>query len=126
MNIDPDARYTKTHEWVRKDGDVYAYGITDHAQNALSDIVFVDLPAVGESFAAGDTVGVVESVKAASDLYMPVGGEVVAVNDSLTDAPEAVNADPYGAGWIIKFKLADPAEYAGMLSVEDYASLIGE
>ena len=126
MNIDPDAHYTKTHEWVRKDGDVYAYGITDHAQNALSDIVFVDLPAVGESFAAGDTVGVVESVKAASDLYMPVGGEVVAVNDSLTDAPEAVNANPYGAGWIIKFKLADLAEFASMLSAESYASLLGE
>jgi len=126
MNIDPNARYTKTHEWVRPEGDVYAYGITDHAQNALSDIVFVDLPVTGESFASGDTIGVIESVKAASDLYMPVAGEIVAVNKSLTDVPEVVNTDPYGAGWIVKFKIADPAEYAKMLTAEDYASLIGE
>jgi glycine cleavage system H protein len=126
MNIDPNARYTKTHEWIRPEDDVYAYGITDHAQNALSDIVFVDLPAIGERFSTGDTVGVVESVKAASDLYMPVAGEVVAVNESLTDAPEAVNADPYGSGWIIKFKMADPAEFTSMLTAEEYASLAGE
>jgi len=126
MNIDPNARYTKTHEWVRPEGDVYAYGITDHAQNALSDIVFVDLPVTGESFSSGDTIGVIESVKAASDLYMPVAGEIVAVNKSLTDVPEVVNTDPYGAGWIVKFKMADPAEYAKMLTAEDYASLTGE
>jgi len=126
MNIDPNARYTKTHEWVRPEGDVYAYGITDHAQNALSDIVFVDLPVTGESFASGDTIGVIESVKAASDLYMPVAGEIVAVNKSLTDVPEVVNTDPYGAGWIVKFKMTDPAEFEEMLPAEAYASLTGE
>ncbi len=126
MTIDPNARYTKTHEWVRQEGDVYAYGITDHAQSELSDIVFVDLPEPGESFSAGDTLGAVESVKAASDLFLPVAGEVVAVNESLTGSPEVINSDPYGAGWIIKFKLSDPAEFAGLLSAKEYASLTGE
>jgi len=126
MNIDPNARYTKTHEWVRPEGDAYSYGITDHAQSELSDIVFVDLPAIGDSFAPGDTIGVVESVKAASDLYMPMAGEIVAVNESLADAPESVNADPYSAGWIVKFKMTDPAEFTRLLSADDYAQFTGD
>jgi glycine cleavage system H protein len=126
MRIDPNARYTKSHEWIRQDGGEFVYGITDHAQNELSDIVFVDLPSVGECFTAGDTVGVVESVKAASDLYMPVAGEVIAVNDGLADAPEEVNQDPYGKGWIFRFKITDPAELARLLPAEDYARLYGE
>jgi glycine cleavage system H protein len=126
MSIDSQARYTKSHEWVRADGAFYAYGITDHAQNELSDIVFVDLPEVGASFAAGDTIGVVESVKAASDLYMPVAGEVSEVNTGLVDTPDAINTDPYGAGWIIKFKIADASSLDELLTAEDYATLIGE
>lgn len=126
MTIDPKARYTKSHEWVRPEGDVYAYGITDHAQAELSDIVFVELPEVGASFGAADTLGVVESVKAASDLYMPVAGEIVAVNDSLGDSPDVINTDPYGAGWIVKFKIADAAAWNDLLTAEAYAELIGE
>lgn len=126
MAVDLQARYTKSHEWVRAEGAVYVYGITDHAQNELSDIVYVELPDIGASFAAGDTVGVVESVKAASDLLMPVAGEVSEVNTSLTEAPEVINTDPYGAGWIIKFKLADPSSLDELLNAEDYAALIGE
>jgi glycine cleavage system H protein len=126
MAIDPKARYTKSHEWVRPEGDNFAYGITDHAQNELSDIVYVELPEVGVSFAAADTIGVVESVKAASDLYMPVAGEIVAVNDSLGDSPDIVNTDPYGAGWIVKFKMTDAAAWDELLSAEAYAKLIGE
>ncbi len=126
MSIDPKARYTKSHEWVRPEGDVFAYGITDHAQNELSDIVFVDLPAVGATFGLGDTIGVVESVKAASDLYLPVAGEIVEVNEALAGTPEAINSDPYGAGWIVKFKMADAAGWDGLLPAADYATLIGE
>ncbi len=118
--IPGDLKYTKDHEWLKLDGEEATVGITDHAQSALGDITFVELPAVGESFSAGDTFGVVESVKAASDLYMPVAGEVIAVNEALEDAPESVNDDPYEAGWIIKIKLSDPAEAEGLLDATAY------
>ncbi len=121
-----DVLYTKSHEWVRIDGDEATLGITDHAQNALNDIVYVELPGVGDAFAAEDEFGVVESVKSVSDLYMPVSGEVTAVNEALEDAPETINNDPYGAGWLIKFRLQDKAEADGLLSAADYAAHTAE
>ena len=126
MKIDLDARYTESHEWVRKDGELFVYGITDHAQDALSDIVFVELPEVGESFGKGDTLGTVESVKAASDLYMPMEGEIAAVNEDLTASPEIINSDPYGEGWMVKFKPANPGDWDNLLSPEAYQQLEGE
>jgi glycine cleavage system H protein len=126
MKIDPNARYTQSHEWVRQDGDLLIYGITDHAQNALSDIVFVELPEIGEHFAAGETLGTVESVKAASDLYMPLDGEITAVNEALISSPEVINSDPYGQGWMVKFKPADMAGWDGLLTAEAYQQLEGE
>lgn len=126
MKIDLDARYTESHEWVRKDGELLVYGITDHAQDALSDIVFVELPEVGESFGKGDTLGTVESVKAASDLYMPMEGEIAAVNEDLTASPEIINSDPYGEGWMVKFKPANPGDWDNLLSPEAYQQLEGE
>ena len=120
MKLDNDARYTRDHEWVRKDGELFVYGISDHAQDQLSDIVFLEPPEVGDSFAQGDSIGVVESVKAASDLYLPMSGEIVEVNDTLVDAPEIMNSDPYGEAWIIKFKASDPAEFDQLMSPEDY------
>lgn len=126
MSIDSKARYTKSDEWVRQEGDLCVYGISDHAQSELSDIVYVELPEVGASFSAGDSIGVIESVKAASDLNLPVSGTVVEVNTKLNDSPDLVNSDPYNAGWIIKIKLANPAELDGLLLPDDYAALIGE
>ena len=101
MKIDQNARYLDSHEWARKDGDVITIGISDHAQDSLSDIVFVEFPDVGDSFEKGDVFGVVESVKAASDLMIPMSGEVVEINEDLEDTPEVVNSDPYGEGWMI-------------------------
>ncbi|HSW42650.1 MAG TPA: glycine cleavage system protein GcvH [Patescibacteria group bacterium] len=124
--IPADLRYTKEHEWVRVAGDVATIGITQHAADQLGDIVFVELPAVGrllEQFAA---FGVVESVKAVSDLFAPVGGEVVEVNAALTGAPEAVNSDPYGAGWMLRIRLADPAQVAALLDPDAYEALVAE
>ena len=127
MKLDPNARYVESHEWVRKEGDLIVCGITDHAQEELSDVVYVELPEVGSSFAKDEAFGVVESVKAASDLYMPMGGEIVEVNEALEDSPEIVNEDPYGEGWMIKFKPSDPSEWDGLLSPEAYeASVTGE
>jgi len=126
MKLDPNARYAETHEWVRQEGGLAVLGITDHAQDELSDVVYVELPVIGDSFAKGDTFGVVESVKAASDLYMPMGGEIVAVNESLVDSPELVNEDPFGQGWMIKFEPSDPGEWNDLLSPEAYeASVTG-
>lgn len=114
-------KYTAEHEWLlaAQDG-VATIGITHHAQAALGDITFVELPSVGDSFAAGATFGVVESVKAASDLYLPVAGEIVAVNDALESAPETVNADPYGEGWIVKIKVADQSALDALLDAAAY------
>ena len=123
MKIDANARYTETHEWVRKEGDLMVYGITDHAQDALSDIVYVELPNVGEKYAKGDTIGTVESVKAASDLYIPLDGEIVEVNEALVSSPEMVNSDPYGEGWMIKFKPAHAGDLDSLLTPEAYEQL---
>jgi glycine cleavage system H protein len=120
-NTPSELKYASSHEWARleEDGTV-TVGITDHAQDALGDVVFVELPEVGVSLAAGDEAGVVESVKAASDIYAPVGGEVIATNEQLEDAPETVNSDPYHDGWFFKLQPADTSELDALLSAEDY------
>jgi len=120
MNIDANAKYLETHEWARREGELVVFGISDHAQENLGDVVYVDLPAVGDTFAQREVFGVVESVKAASDLFAPVGGEVVEVNESLGKNPEAVNKDPYGAGWLVKLRPSDPAQWDSLLSGADY------
>lgn len=122
MKIDQNARYLNSHEWARKDGELVAIGISDHAQDSLSDIVFVEFPAVGDSFEKGEVFGVVESVKAASDLVLPMSGEVVEINETLDDTPEVVNADPYGEGWMIKIKPANLAEWDGLLTATAYGA----
>ena len=126
MKIDRAARYTKDHEWVRKDGDLFVYGITDHAQDALSDIVYIELPEVGEEFAKGDTLGTVESVKAASDLYMPMDGEIAAVNEALVSSPEVINSDPYSQGWMVKFTSTNTGDWDSLLTPEAYEQIEGE
>ena len=126
MAIPTDRRYTKEHEWAVVDGDVMTVGITDYAQDSLGEIVFVELPEVGAEFSLGDTFGVVESVKAASDLFAPVSGEVIEVNDALTDTPEVVNEDPYDAAWMIKVKLADPGEVDDLMDAAAYAAYCEE
>ncbi|MDP8949848.1 MAG: glycine cleavage system protein GcvH [Actinomycetota bacterium] len=124
MNVPEELQYTKSHEWVRTEGDTATIGITDHAQEELGDIVYVELPEQGETFDAGDSFGTIESVKAVSDLYTPVGGEVVEVNEALDDSPENINEDPYGEGWIVKLRVSD--EGAGLLSASDYEQLLEE
>jgi glycine cleavage system H protein len=124
MNLTPDAKYTESHEWVRWDGDEIVCGITDHAQESLSDIVYVEVPDVGDELDAGDIFGVVESVKAASDLYMPMGGEITDVNESLEDSPEIVNQDAFGAGWLIRFRPTEPAQYDRLLDGDAYEALV--
>lgn len=115
-----ELKYAPSHEWVRVEGDVATVGITDHAQEALGDLVFVELPDVGDVVAAADEAGVVESVKAASDIYAPVSGEIIAINEALVDAPETVNTDPYHDGWMYKIRMSDPVELDDLLSAEDY------
>lgn len=116
-----ELKYAASHEWARieEDGTI-TVGITDHAQTALGDVVFVELPEVGVVLAAGEEAGVVESVKAASDVYAPISGEVIAVNELLADGPETINADPYGDGWFYKIKPSDPAELEGLLTADQY------
>jgi len=123
LNIPEDLQYTKSHEWVRIEGDTATIGITDHAQDELGDLVFVELPEEGDTFDAGESFGTVESVKAVSDLYAPVGGEVVEVNSALEDAPENINEDPYGEGWIVKLRTTDGAD---LLSPEEYEKVVEE
>ncbi|RMF14408.1 MAG: glycine cleavage system protein GcvH [Gammaproteobacteria bacterium] len=119
--IPAELKYASTHEWVRlEEGGIAVVGITDHAQAALGDIVFVETPEVGTTVAAGDEAGVVESVKAASDIYAPIAGEVVEVNAALEDAPETVNNDPYGDGWFFKLKVSDPSELDALLDADAY------
>jgi glycine cleavage system H protein len=118
-----DLQYTKSHEWVRIEGDTATIGITDHAQEELGDVVFVELPDEGATFDAGESFGTVESVKAVSDLYTPVGGEVVEINSSLEDAPEKINDDPYGEGWIVKLSTSEEAD---LLSPEEYGKVVEE
>lgn len=119
-----DRRYTREHEWARLDGDIVTVGITDFAQHQLGDVVFVELPKTGATLTAMRPFGVVESVKAASDLFSPISGEVVAVNSALESAPETVNQDPFGEGWIIRARASDPLELAALLSAEAYDQFI--
>jgi glycine cleavage system H protein len=123
LNIPEDLQYTKSHEWVRIEGDTATIGITDHAQDELGDVVFVELPQEGDTFDAGESFGTVESVKAVSDIYAPVGGDVVEVNSALEDAPENINEDPYGEGWIVKLRTTDEAD---LLSSEEYEKVVEE
>ena len=125
MNIPKDMKYSEDHEWIRVEDGEAAVGITDHAQDSLSDIVFLELPAEGDSFDMGDSFGVVESVKAAADLTMPVGGEVTAVNEDLMDEPETLNGDPYGS-WLIKIKMNDPSELKQLMDATAYAAYCEE
>lgn len=124
MNVPSELKYSKDHEWCRLDGE-YAYvGITDFAQSQLGDIVFVDVPTVGETLAAGDVFGTIEAVKTVSDAFLPVGGEVVEVNEAVDADPSLVNKDPYGEGWMVKVKVADASEFDALLSAADYEALI--
>lgn len=118
-------RYTKEHEWVLVEGDIGTIGITDHAQEELGDIVYVDLPKVGAKIEQGKSLGSVESVKAVSDVYSPVSGEVTEVNETLAQQPESLNKDPHGAAWLIKLRLSAPAEVQGLMSAADYQAYIG-
>jgi glycine cleavage system H protein len=119
-----ETRYTKEHEYVRLEGDVGVVGISDHAQQQLGDVVFVELPALGAKFAKGDGAAVVESVKAASDIFAPVSGEVVEVNSAVDAEPGLINQDAMGGGWLVKLKLADPGELAGLMSQADYDAFL--
>ena len=123
MKLDQNAKYQDTHEWARREGDVVVCGITDHAQDSLSDVVYVELPEVGTILGRGEVFGVVESVKAASDLYMPLSGEIVAVNDALEDEPEIVNNSPFEDGWMIKISPSNLAEWDELLSGEAYKQI---
>ena len=121
MKLDANAKYQESHEWARPEGDLYVCGITDYAQDNLNDVVYVELPEVGTTLAKGEIFGVVESVKTASDLYMPMSGEIVEVNGDLEDSPEIVNDDAFGAGWMIKFKATAADEWDQLLSGDAYA-----
>ncbi|RUO36107.1 glycine cleavage system protein H [Aliidiomarina shirensis] len=126
-NVPNELKYASSHEWIRSEGDgVYTVGISEHAQELLGDMVFVELPEVGDNVAAGDDVAVAESVKAASDIYAPIAGEILSVNEELEDSPELVNSDPYGDGWLFKIKADDESELESLLDAESYAASIEE
>jgi len=126
-NVPSELKYTKDHEWLRDNGDgSVTIGITDHAQEALGDLVFVEVPETGKQLAAGEACAVVESVKAASDVYSPLDGEVTEINVALGDAPESINEDPYGEGWIFKLKLSDPAALGGLMDGAGYEQFVAD
>jgi glycine cleavage system H protein len=124
MNVPDQLRYSSDHEWLSSDGSRARIGITDYAQDSLGDVVFIQLPAVGDSISAGDTIGEVESTKSVSDVYAPVSGTVVAVNDALVDSPQLLNEDPYVEGWICEIELSEPGQVDGMLDAAAYGKLI--
>jgi glycine cleavage system H protein len=124
-NVPANLKYAKSHEWVRAEGEVATVGITDHAQHELTDVVFVELPAVGRKVKAGEACAVVESVKTASDIYSPVSGEIIEANQPIVDNPALVNAEPYGGGWFYKIKLANVEELGSLLKPEQYLAQIG-
>ena len=124
-NVPEGLYYSKDHEWLRVEGDTGTVGITDHAQHSLGDVVYVELPKKGETFAAHDTFGSVESVKAVSELFLPVAGEITEVNESLADEPEKVNSDPYGDGWMLRVKLSNRGEVDSLLSAAEYEDYVG-
>jgi glycine cleavage system H protein len=125
MSLPTNLKYTKEHEWIRLEGEVAFVGITDYAQGELGEIVFIEVETVGETLAAGEVFGTVEAVKTVSDLYLPVDGTVVEFNEELEDAPELVNDDPFGKGWMIKLEVADPSQLDSLLSAAEYEALIG-
>lgn len=125
MNFPSELKYSKEHEWIRMEGNTGVIGITDFAQSQLGDIVFVDVATQGETLARGDIFGTIEAVKTVSDAFIPVSGKVLEFNDALNDAPEAVNKDPYDAGWMIRVELSDHSELDGLMSAEEYAEAIG-
>tara|TARA_R110002074_G_scaffold265101_2_gene437327 strand:- start:4636 stop:5016 length:381 start_codon:yes stop_codon:yes gene_type:complete len=125
MNIPSELKYTKDHEWVKIEGDVATIGITDFAQSELGDIVYVEVETLDETLEADEIFGTVEAVKTVSDLFLPVSGEITAFNEALEDAPEKVNSDPYGDGWMIKVKCSDVSQVDGLMSPDDYKALIG-
>jgi glycine cleavage system H protein len=125
-NVPEDLHYSKDHEWVRVDGDIATIGITDYAQNSLGDVVYVELPKVGDEFATNESFGSVESVKAVSEVFTPVAGEVVAINEELNDSPEKVNSDPYGEGWMIRVRMKNPGEVDSMLTAAEYEDFTKE
>jgi glycine cleavage system H protein len=124
MNVPEQLRYSSDHEWVSRDGDVVRIGITDYAQDALGDVVFVQVPTVGAEVKAGDSFGEIESTKSVSDVYAPVSGTVVEVNEALADGPQALNEDPYGDGWICTIRMNDPAEFDALLDPSGYQALV--
>lgn len=125
MNVPSNLKYSNDHEWVRVEGDIAYIGITDYAQSQLGDIVFVDVTTTGETLSQNDVFGTIEAVKTVSDAFTPVSGEVIEFNEALNDAPETVNKDPYGKGWMIKVKMSDPAELDTLLTDEGYKAIIG-
>jgi len=125
MNVPSELKYTKDHEWIRVEGDTVTVGITDYAQGELGDIVFIEIETEGETLDAEEVFGTVEAVKTVSDLFMPIAGEVIAFNESLEDAPETVNNDPYGEGWMIKIKVSDPTSLDSLMTAEEYQSEVG-
>ena len=124
--VPADLKYVSSHEWVRVTGDIGTVGISDHAQHELTDVVFVEVPTIGRKVKAGEAVAVVESVKTASDIYSPVSGEIVEANKAVTEKPDLVNSDPYGAGWFFKVKLSDSAELNKLLTPAQYNSQLGQ
>ena len=124
LKFPENVRYTKDHEWARQEGDIVIAGISDYAQDQLGDVVYVELPPVGERFENGEVFGTVESVKAVSEMFIPVAGEVVAINAALSDTPDVVNADPYGAGWMIHIKPSDPASLETLMTREAYLDML--
>ena len=125
MNIPVNLRYTKDHEWIKAEGNTAFVGISDHAQHELGDIVFIEVETTGETLGKGEAFGTIEAVKTVSDMYMPVGGEVLEFNEALTTNPEILNQDPYEKGWVIKIKITDPSEINELLDAAGYAALIG-
>lgn len=126
MNVPSNLKYTKDHEWIKVDGDVATVGVTDFAQSQLGDIVFIEIETVGETLAKEEVFGTIEAVKTVSDMFMPVGGEVLEVNPKISEQPDVVNKDPYGDGWMIKVKLSNPAEVNELLSPDQYKATINE
>jgi len=126
MNFPENLKYTEDHEWVMVDGDVATIGVTDFAQSELGDVVFVEIETEGETLASGETFGTVEAVKTVSDLFMPLSGEVVEINAGIEDAPESVNEDPYGNGWMIKVKMSDTSELDGLMTSAAYMEMVGQ
>ena len=124
MKVEPNLKYDEEHEWIRVEGEEGVIGISDYAQDQLSDVVYVELPEIGDSFERGDILAVVESVKAASDVYMPVSGEVLEINDALEDSPELVNQDPYGEAWFVRIAIADPSELDDLLDADAYEAFL--